>query len=51
LPLPSSAAHHPQHVVEVSPTGMVSVLGGKWTTYRAMAQDAVEKVRLHGWDS
>jgi glycerol-3-phosphate dehydrogenase len=25
---------------------MVSVLGGKWTTYRAMAQDAVEQVWL-----
>jgi glycerol-3-phosphate dehydrogenase len=32
-----------KHVVEVSPTGMVSILGGKWTTYRRMAQDAVDK--------
>lgn len=32
-----------KHVVEVSPTGMVSILGGKWTTYRRMAQDAIDK--------
>jgi len=30
------------HVVETSASGMVSVLGGKWTTYRRMAQDAVD---------
>jgi glycerol-3-phosphate dehydrogenase len=30
------------HVVEVSASGMVSILGGKWTTYRRMAQDAVD---------
>ena len=35
----------PQHVVEVSPkTGLVSILGGKWTTYRKMAEDAVDAV-------
>ena len=32
------------HVVETSASGMVSVLGGKWTTYRRMAQDAVDAV-------
>jgi glycerol-3-phosphate dehydrogenase len=31
-----------EHVVEVSPQGLVSVLGGKWTTYRVMAEDAVD---------
>ncbi|MBN8441564.1 MAG: glycerol-3-phosphate dehydrogenase/oxidase [Thauera sp.] len=31
-----------EHVVEVSPQGLVSVTGGKWTTYRAMAEDAVD---------
>lgn len=31
-----------EHVVEVSPSGLVTVLGGKWTTYRAMAEDAVD---------
>lgn len=31
-----------EHVVEVSRSGLVSVAGGKWTTYRAMAQDVVD---------
>ncbi|MBS0544902.1 MAG: glycerol-3-phosphate dehydrogenase/oxidase [Proteobacteria bacterium] len=31
-----------EHVVEVSSRGLVSVTGGKWTTYRLMAQDAVD---------
>lgn len=30
------------HIVEVSPSGMVSILGGKWTTYRRMAEEAVD---------
>lgn len=29
------------HVVEVSKSGMVSILGGKWTTYRLMAEEAI----------
>lgn len=29
------------HKVLVSPSGLVSILGGKWTTYRKMAEDAV----------
>jgi glycerol-3-phosphate dehydrogenase len=32
------------HIVETSPSGMVSILGGKWTTYRRMAQDAVDEL-------
>ena len=31
-----------EHVVEVSSRGLVSVTGGKWTTYRLMAADAVD---------
>jgi glycerol-3-phosphate dehydrogenase len=34
------------HEVEVdSVSGLISVLGGKWTTYRAMAEDAVDLVQ------
>jgi glycerol-3-phosphate dehydrogenase len=34
------------HEVEVDPkSGLLSVLGGKWTTYRAMAEDAVNHVQ------
>ena len=54
-----------EHAVLVSESGLVSVIGGKWTTYRKMAQDAVddaiavgglaeracvtENLKLHGW--
>ncbi len=31
-----------EHRVEVSAQGLVSVLGGKWTTYRRMAEDAID---------
>lgn len=30
------------HVVHVSGTGLVTIAGGKWTTYRKMAADAVD---------
>jgi glycerol-3-phosphate dehydrogenase len=30
------------HIVHVSSTGLVSILGGKWTTYRKMAEDCVD---------
>jgi glycerol-3-phosphate dehydrogenase len=42
--LTGTAALSRTHVVEVSPSGMVSIMGGKWTTYRRMAQDTVEAV-------
>lgn len=32
-----------EHVVEASPRGLVSVMGGKWTTYRKMAEDGVDR--------
>ncbi|MGH9734606.1 MAG: glycerol-3-phosphate dehydrogenase/oxidase [Candidatus Acidiferrales bacterium] len=33
------------HVVEVDEaSGLVSIMGGKWTTYRAMAEDAIDAV-------
>jgi len=30
-----------EHAIVVSPGGMVTVTGGKWTTYRAMAEDVL----------
>jgi len=30
------------HVVSVSPSGLVTIAGGKWTSYRRMAQDTVD---------
>lgn len=54
-----------EHAVLVSATGLVTVTGGKWTTYRRMAADAIDRaievgglatrpsttstLRLHGW--
>ena len=32
-----------EHTVSVSKSGLVTVTGGKWTTYRAMAEDVLEE--------
>mmetsp|Transcript_20488 Transcript_20488/g.33013 ORF Transcript_20488/g.33013 Transcript_20488/m.33013 type:complete len:617 (-) Transcript_20488:289-2139(-) len=32
------------HLIEVSASKLVSVMGGKWTTYRRIAQDAVDRL-------
>jgi glycerol-3-phosphate dehydrogenase len=53
------------HEVLISKSGLVTIVGGKWTTYRRMAQDTMDRVievgglparpcstetlRLHGW--
>lgn len=53
------------HTLLVSPSGLVTITGGKWTTYRKMAEDTVreaetvagleprpsvtETLHLHGW--
>jgi len=31
------------HVISVSPSGLVTITGGKWTSYRKMAEDAVTR--------
>lgn len=61
----STARLSREHVIVVSGTGLVTITGGKWTTYRRMAQDAVDRAQavaglppracvtarlpLHGW--
>ena len=53
------------HTIVVSPTGLVTVIGGKWTTYRRMGEDTINRaaevaglprepsrtrsLHLHGW--
>ena len=32
-----------EHTIVVDPSGLVTVTGGKWTTYRAMADDVMER--------
>lgn len=55
-----------EHKIEVSKSGLVSILGGKWTTYRKMAKDVINvastlvvlprvksktnQLKLHGYD-
>lgn len=38
------------HKIQVSPSGVLTMLGGKWTTYRKMAEDMInEAEKLNGW--
>ncbi len=53
------------HTILISPSGLVTVTGGKWTTYRRMGQDTIDRaaevtalpkspsrtvdLKLHGW--
>ena len=31
------------HTILVSPSGLITVTGGKWTTYRRMGQDTIDR--------
>ena len=39
----SSSALSRDHVIHIDRSGLVSVMGGKWTTYRHMAEDCVDQ--------
>jgi glycerol-3-phosphate dehydrogenase len=40
------------HTLQISPSGLVTITGGKWTTYRKMAEDTVDHAAvLAGLDS
>lgn len=43
-----SAALSRDHAIFVSESGLISVTGGKWTTYRKMAQDTVDQALIAG---
>lgn len=61
----STASLSRDHTILISPAGLVTVTGGKWTTYRKMAADVLDRaqescgiarrecvtrdLRLHGW--
>ena len=61
----STATLARDHTILISQSGLLTISGGKWTTYRKMAEDAVqqaavvagleerpcrtENLRLHGW--
>jgi glycerol-3-phosphate dehydrogenase len=37
-----------EHHIDTSPTGLITVAGGKWTTYRRMAEDTLDFAIKHG---
>jgi len=43
-----TAALSRDHTVMVSHSGLITIAGGKWTTYRRMAQDVINKAMLVG---
>lgn len=61
----NTAALSRDHTILVSESGLITITGGKWTTYRKMAQDVVDQaeivagiegkpcptttLRIHGW--
>ncbi len=61
----STAALSREHTIHISPTGLLTIAGGKWTTYRRMARECVdhaatlaeldprpcttEELRIHGY--
>jgi glycerol-3-phosphate dehydrogenase len=38
----STAALSRDHTIHVSKTGLLTIIGGKWTTYRKMAEDCID---------
>lgn len=34
------------HTLHISPSGLVTITGGKWTTYRHMAEDTIDRAAL-----
>lgn len=44
----STASLSREHTIDVSVSGLVTVTGGKWTTYRVMAEDVLSHCMQHG---
>ncbi len=44
----NTAALSRDHTIIVAPSGLVTIAGGKWTTYRRMAEDVVNKAQVVG---
>ncbi len=43
----STAKLSREHLIDASPSGLVTITGGKWTTYRKMAEDVVTYAAAH----
>ncbi len=62
----NTAALSRDHTIEINDSNLLTITGGKWTTYRAMAEDAItqgiklaelpevncitKKTKIHGWE-
>jgi glycerol-3-phosphate dehydrogenase len=44
----NTAAISRDHTILISHSGLITIAGGKWTTYRKMAQDVIDKAILVG---
>ncbi len=44
----NTAAISRDHTILISPSGLITIAGGKWTTYRKMAEDTINKAILVG---
>ena len=44
----NTAALSRDHLITVSDSGLITITGGKWTTYRKMAEDVVDHAELIG---
>ncbi len=44
----STAKISREHRIDISPSGLITVAGGKWTTYRRMAEDTLDFARDRG---
>jgi glycerol-3-phosphate dehydrogenase len=42
----STAALSRDHTIHIDPSGLLTIAGGKWTTYRHMAEDAVNQAAM-----
>jgi glycerol-3-phosphate dehydrogenase len=42
----NTAALSRNHIIVVSESGLITITGGKWTTYRKMAEDVVDRAEM-----
>jgi glycerol-3-phosphate dehydrogenase len=43
---PNTAALSREHTIHVAKSGLLTIAGGKWTTYRKMAEDCVDHAAM-----
>lgn len=44
----STAALSRDHLISISDSGLITIAGGKWTTYRKMAEDVIDHAEMVG---